>query len=422
MIGKKLSISELRNGIINSTFKGFPINSHSKSIGDFVGTRPNLFSSDFQFPVAVLRKSALDTNLKRMARYCKEVGADIAPHVKTHMSPEIAQMQIDHGAWALTVANFFQASVFLEFGFKRIFIANEVVEPSSIREISRLNQTEGIEIFFYVDSLENFNLIQSTLGSSQNELIRLFIEIGAPGARAGIRDLDEVEPLIVAITQDARFDIAGVAGFEGVVPVRDRTEEGLKDVRAFCQRIVSAGRILQKVRSRPEIILSAGGSSYFDIVVEEFATFGKGSKTLIRSGGYVAHDHGIYERTYPFVDVPAPDRFAPAIEVWAQVLSRPEEKCAILNLGKRDVGNDLENPFPLKRVRRNSSDVDSYSGKIDRLNDQHGYLFFDSPNEVNIGDVIGMGISHPCTTFDKWRYLPIVDDDYQVVEVVHTFF
>jgi D-serine dehydratase len=422
MIGKKHNVSDLRDGVIDSSFKGFPISSHSKSIGEFLGTHPNLFSSDFQFPLAVLRKSALDTNLKRMARFCQEVGADIAPHVKTHMSPEIAQMQIDHGAWALTVANFSQASVFLEYGFTRIFIANEVVEASSIREISRLNQTEGIEIFFYVDSLENFELIKSALGTSQNELIHLFLEIGLSGARAGIRNLDDVEPLIVAINQDPRFHIAGVAGFEGVVPVRDRSEEGLKDVRAFCQRIVTAGRILQKVLNRRVVILSAGGSSYFDIVVEEFATFGEGAKTLIRSGGYVAHDHGIYERTYPFVQDPAPDRFLPAIEVWAQVLSRPEDNWAILNLGKRDVGNDLENPFPLKRVGRGSSEVVPYSGKLDRLNDQHGYLFFDSANEVNIGDVIGMGISHPCTTFDKWRYLPVVDDEYRVVDVVHTFF
>jgi len=422
MSGEKLKVAKLNEAEISSTFKGFPINSHSKSIGEFLETHPHLFSSDFQFPLAILRKSALETNLKRMARYCTEVGADIAPHVKTHMSPEIAQMQIDHGAWALTVANFSQANIFLDFGFKRIFIANEIVEPSAIREISRLNQTGEIEIYFYVDSLENFNLVKSALGSSQNESIHLFLEIGLSGARAGIRNLDEVEPLIVAINQDARFDIAGVAGFEGMVHVKDRTEEGLKDIRAFCQRIVSAGRILQNVQSRPEVILSAGGSAHFDIVVEEFATFGEGSKTLIRSGGYVSHDHGIYERTYAFAQAAPPDRFAPAIEVWAQVLSQPDENWAILNLGKRDVGNDLENPFPVKRVRRGTTSVEPYSGRIDRFNDQHGYLHFDNTNDVNIGDVIGMGISHPCTTFDKWRYIPVVDDGYQVVQVVHTFF
>jgi D-serine deaminase-like pyridoxal phosphate-dependent protein len=38
------------------------------------------------------------------------------------------------------------------------------------------------------------------------------------------------------------------------------------------------------------------------------------------------------------------------------------------------------------------------------------------------GDWLGCGISHPCTAFDKWRYLPLVDDDYRVTDSVETAF
>ena len=36
--------------------------------------------------------------------------------------------------------------------------------------------------------------------------------------------------------------------------------------------------------------------------------------------------------------------------------------------------------------------------------------------------LVGCGISHPCTAFDKWRLIPVVDDDYTVVDAVLTFF
>ena len=39
-----------------------------------------------------------------------------------------------------------------------------------------------------------------------------------------------------------------------------------------------------------------------------------------------------------------------------------------------------------------------------------------------VGDVVLLGISHPCTTFDKWRVLFTVDDRYRVLGAVRTFF
>ena len=41
---------------------------------------------------------------------------------------------------------------------------------------------------------------------------------------------------------------------------------------------------------------------------------------------------------------------------------------------------------------------------------------------LKVGDMVGFGIGHPCTTFDKWGLLMIVDADYRVVEAVKTFF
>lgn len=54
--------------------------------------------------------------------------------------------------------------------------------------------------------------------------------------------------------------------------------------------------------------------------------------------------------------------------------------------------------------------------------DQHAYLEIGSRNELRVGDMIGFNISHPCLTFDKWRTLPVLDPNYNVVDVIQTFF
>lgn len=422
MISIGVEISTLDQKVIDSTFKGLPISAHGQTIREFLDLKPSLFTSGFQFPVAVIREKALSHNIFRMAQYCRDVNALISPHVKTTMSPQIAKKQVEAGAWAVTVANYFQANVFLDFGFKRVFIANEVLEPTAIRAIAERNLASDTEIIFYVDSLPGLDIVIDSLKGKKDAKLNLVIEIGNPGGRGGLRDIADVEPLARKISEDPRLILRGVSGFEGIIQVGDRSESGSAEMRDFCRRVVEAAGIARPYVKEEKIILTAGGSAYFDIVIEEFAKFAGESLVVLRSGGYVSHDHGTYENTYPFANENEQKRFYPAIELWSQVLSQPEHGCAILNFGKRDVGNDLENPFPLERVSRGAKGIHSYSGKIDRVNDQHAYLLFDHDNQVQIGDLIGVGISHPCTTFDKWRYIPLVDENDRVVDIIHTYF
>ena len=399
--------------VIESSFKGFPIDSYGKTLEAFLATKPNLFTSNFQFPIMVINERSLKNNIDRMASYCKSVGAELAPHVKTTMSPQIAQMQTDAGATALTIANFWQASIFISFGFKRLIIANEVLDPSAITEISRLNKGKEVQIIFYVDSLAGLEIVKQHTpdGGEQN----LFIEIGTDEGRGGVRDLDEVATIAKAIAADSRLKLRGVTGFEGAVPDAARSKKGEKKISKFCQKIVAAADRAYPYKSDAVFIISAGGSAYFEIVADELNKFAKEKILLLRSGGYVTHDSKYYEEIYPFRD--SQQTFKAAIEVWAQIISSPEPNFGVLNLGKRDIGNDLHNPIPFAKY---ASGLTTFSGQIEKLNDQHGYLR--SKQEFAVSQLIGLGISHPCTTFDKWRLIPLVNDNYDVVDCLYTFF
>ena len=404
---------------IDMTFKGLPMKAQGQTIQEFINSAPNLFTSNFQFPVAILKKTSLENNLHRMAEFCRNMNASLAPHVKTTMAPQIARMQIEQGAWALTVANFGQAHVFLKFGFKRIVIANEIVDRDAIRKISLINLTGESEIIFYLDSIEGFKIVQEALLDSPDGQIHILFEIGVQGGRGGIRNIEDLTTLAKRVSADPRVVVRGVSGFEGAVPGGDRSKAGVQKIREFAVKIVEAAKFVTPYVKRNEIIISAGGSAYFDIVAEEFAKFGAHARILLRSGAYITHDHVFYESIYPFSQEASAKHFLPAMELWAQVLTQPEPGLAILNLGKRDVGNDISNPVPIKKFRRTVREV---TAKIDHLSDQHGNMEFDIDQDIAVGDVIGMGISHPCTTFDKWKLIPLVDDAYGVIELIHTYF
>jgi D-serine deaminase-like pyridoxal phosphate-dependent protein len=399
--------------VIESTFKGFPIDSYGKTLEQFLATKPNLFTANFQFPIMVINERSLKNNIDRMASYCKSVGAELAPHVKTTMSPQIAQLQTDAGAFALTIANFWQASIFLSYGFKKLIIANEVLDPSAIAEISRLNKSKAAEIIFYVDSLAGLEIVKQHTADQGEQ--NLFVEIGTDDGRGGVRDLDEVVSIAKAIAADSRLKLRGVTGFEGAVPLAARNKKGEKRLTAFCQKIVAAADRAYPYISDAVFIISAGGSAYFEIVAAELNKFAQEKILLLRSGGYVTHDSKYYEEIYPFRD--SDQSFKAAIQVWAQIISSPERDFGVLNLGKRDIGNDLHNPIPFAKY---ANGLTPFTGEVEKLNDQHGYLR--SKQDFAVSQLIGLGISHPCTTFDKWRLIPLVNDNYDVVDCLYTFF
>jgi D-serine dehydratase len=399
--------------VIEDKFKGFPIDSYGKTLEQFLATNPNLFTANFQFPIMVLKESAVKNNIAQMMSFCNSVDAQLAPHVKTTMSPQLAQMQVAAGATALTVANFWQGRIFLKHGFKNLIIANEVLDPTAIAEIAKINKQKQAEIIFYVDSILALEIIQKHTPSEGEQ--NLFIEIGTENGRGGVRELSLVEQLAQRIKADQRLNLIGVTGFEGAVPDAARGRRGVKKISKFCQKIVAAAELAYPYKSDQPFVISAGGSAYFDIVARELNKFEKPRRLLLRSGGYITHDHKYYEEIYPFA---LSDRsFKPAIEVWAQVISKPEKDFGVLNLGKRDIGNDLHNPIPIKSY---DGQVKSFSAVIEKLNDQHGYLR--GKQEFSLAQLIGLGISHPCTTFDKWGLIPLVNDDYDLIDCLQTFF
>ena len=169
-------------------------------------------------------------------------------------------------------------------------------------------------------------------------------------------------------------------------------------------------------------VVTAGGSAYFDEVVNVLGRCPDWSLVL-RSGCYVTHDHGLYRRIAPA------GRFAkavpvlePALEAWAPVLSRPEPETAVLGIGRRDVSFDAGNPVVLHGRAADGTTLDTGGAVVRRLFDQHAVLSVPATARLAPGDELCLGVSHPCTTFDKWRWIPVLDAEDRITDVIRTFF
>ncbi len=396
----------------------------------------NLLSGELALPALVLKEKALANNIEVMAAYAREHGFFLAPHAKTTMAPQLFKRQLDAGAWGMTVANMTQAVVAYEAGASRVLVANEIVGRADAVAASRALGMPGRELYCLVDSVQGARLLDANMAEAgAGRQLGVLVELGVLGRRTGARSEEDVLALAAEVAGSRCLALAGVEGYEGVV-ASDRSEEALAAVDSYLLSLRHLVLRLGDGGAFPggaPVLVSAGGSKYFDRVAELLGPKAKqgghyGSldvQLIVRSGCYLVHDHGAYALTSPLAATAGSARpLLPALELWAEVLSAPEPGLAIVGLGKRDGPYDLGLPVPLGVVRAGERAVGPFTGaRLLSLDDQHGYLRLDPPGQALApGDRVIFGISHPCTAFDKWRTVLLVDSGYEVREEIRTFF
>ena len=463
-------LGALREHPIEPTEKGFGPLRGRASAASLAAARPWLPHSGLVYPLLILRESALANNLAAMASYCARAGVALAPHGKTAMSPELAARQLAHGAWGITVASIGQLQTYRAFGFPRLLLANELTDTAGIAWLAgELAADPGFEAYCYVDSTDGVAILDRIMRRHPaGRPLPVLVEIGHADGRTGCRTDEAALAVAKAAQATGTLTVAGVAGYEGTLPGPEgpggpggpggtgggqppvsggvwggRPPEETQ-VTQFCRRLRALADALGETDGSR--IVTAGGSAYFDVVTRELTASGTTPvQVILRSGAYLTHDHGFYGTVSPAGrGVAGAPALRPALELWAQVLSRPEPGLALLGAGRRDVGFDKGLPIPLRVIGSAGSvspggrppgtppilggnlppqtPLGTPLGTITELNDQHAYLRLDADAALGPGDLVALGISHPCTTLDKWRVLVVLNDDDRVIDIVHAFF
>jgi D-serine dehydratase len=427
---RETALAALAEHTLDISVKGIPPQAGPVTLGAIGGKGWNLLRGELTMPAAVLSRSALEHNSRWMRAFADKNSLSIAPHGKTTLAPQLFDLQARDGAWAITVSNVQQVALCRAFGFDRILIANQVVGRTEIDYLfGELDRSPDLELFCLVDSREGVRRLAAGATSHRSAArLGMLLEVGITGGRTGARTVDAALAVAREV-RDAGLSLRGIEGFEGILKTADEVDAFL----GFLAETAMACRRENLFSTEGPVILSAGGTAYFDRVAVLLGKKGSGGnfKVVTRSGCYLTHDSVIYEhalsdmRTRDSGHVLPPDGLRPALTVWTIVQSRPEPGRAILAMGRRDVGFDAGLPVPLLWYSEDSHDHPVAIGdghSVDALNDQHAYLTCPETSPLAVGDLVGCGISHPCTTFDKWQVLYVVDDNYTVVDAVKTFF
>jgi D-serine deaminase-like pyridoxal phosphate-dependent protein len=386
------------------------------TLDEFAARGDHLFTGPFTWPLMVLHASALDRNLAALAEFTEHHRLLFAPHGKTAMSPVLTQRQLDAGAWGITAATANQVLDFRRFGVPRILLANELLDPKVLRWVAaELDADPGFEFLFYADSPEGVSVASQAVERDGGRPLRVMVERGTPGGRTGCRTREQVMDVAREVVRAPGLELAGVAGYEGSL-------SDAEGVRGFLNDLLGDAAALTTEHHLDRPVLSVGGSAWFDVGAEEIGGR-EDILPILRSGAYVAHDDGLYRRTTPYNRLPeGGDALAGALELWAQVTSVPEPGLAIAAMGRREANFDQGFPIPRILRRADGTVVPADGVEVTNLNDHHAYLTIPDDLSVRPGDLLSFGISHPCTAFDRWQVIPVVDEGYRVTEAIATYF
>jgi D-serine dehydratase len=424
--------AEIAETALNAIVKGVPARASPLRLEQIKEQGWNLLSGDLPLPAAVLRYDRMRANSDWMTRFLSANGLQIAPHGKTSMAPQLYAMQHEAGAWAITVATTQQLAVVRHFGFPRAILANQPIGRVAIDAcLATLTADDDFDLLVLADSVAVVRALSEGAARAVDlkRSLGVLVEVGVAGGRTGARSNGEALEIARLVAQTPGLELRGIECYEGLLS-DTAAVDALLDAMLSVADAACAENIF---KLGVPVILSAGGSAFYDRVGERLEHVKLGDRPilkLVRSGCYLTHDSEGYKHHHERIlretrlRLP-PGQLQAALEVWAYVQSRPEPGKAILTVGKRDISYDLTLPHPLLWFRpgvdRAPTTIPA-GHQVQALNDQHCHMLLPEDSPLAVGDMVAFGVNHPCTTFDKWDLLLVVNEKYGVIDAVKTYF
>jgi D-serine deaminase-like pyridoxal phosphate-dependent protein len=379
-----------------------PPSAHGLSVDAFVAGAPRL--TDLWPPLLVLDDAVLDADIPFVAGSVAERGLELMPHGKTTMAPQLWKRQLDAGATGITVATPWQLGVAVDAGIPSIMLANPLTDPGALRWLAS-GGAGAARVWSWVDDADAVSWIEQSAGAI-DEPLEVLVELGRPGGRTGARSLDEAMRIAERVATSPALRLAGVAGYEGAI-AKGRDDLALDTAHRFVDDLVVLHHRLRDLYDGGDVIVTAGGSAFPDVVADVCAAAAADAEArfVLRSGAYITHDDGYYRSVSPFEG----HGLRAAARGVARVVSHPEPGLVLVDAGKRDFPYDEGLPVPLFALARDGGRLELGGASVAKLNDQHAFVRLEADAGIRLGDLIVFGLSHPCTMFDKWRLIPVVD-------------
>ncbi len=325
-------------------------------------------------PALLVDLPMMEANLRRMADFFRGREAKLRPHAKTHKCPIIAQKQIELGAIGTTCAKLGEAEALVEGGISDILIANQIVGSPKIARLMDLTQEANLMVA--VDDPENVRSL-SRAASAKGVKMRALVEVDIGMGRCGVSPGQATRNLAEQVSRSPGLSFAGLMGYEGHLVFVPSLKERTRRCQEAMALLLETKDLIER-SGLPVSIVSGGGTGTYAI------TGPLSGITEVQAGSYLFMD-GRYR------GIEALDDFDIALTLLTTVISRPNEKRAIIDAGMKAITHEFGLPA-----------INSRPGaKLIALAEEHGIIQFEEPeSRLKAGDKIELIPSHGCTTIN----------------------
>lgn len=347
-------------------------------------------------PQVVVDLARLEANIARVPASLP-ASVELHPHVKTHKSFRIAELQRKAGAKGFTVSRPPEAAAFLRAGFGPVTVAFPVVSSAEAARLLRLAGNAGVKLRFIVDSPIGVDAIAGAardIGGAVEVLMKVDVGLHRCGVDPASQDAVD---LARRVADTASLRLAGLLSHAGhaysagnAADVREVAAAELDQMRQLQQRLAAAGLDAQRISvgSTPTVLANAG----FEGVDE------------VRPGNYVFFDLAA-------VRLGIARRRDVALAVLATVVSA-NDRVAIVDAGSKTLSSDL-GPHG-SRTGGGYGEAYALEGgaalPVIQLSEEHGFLSLDG-RTLRVGSKVLIVPNHSCTVVNLAERICILDDE-----------
>ncbi len=341
-------------------------------------------------PALLIDNDLMKNNLLFMQEKANQYHVNLRPHTKTHRMPELARMQMDGGAYGITVAKVGEAEVMAENGLANIFVANEIVGLSKLERVKALNRKISIRIG--VDSEYQINQLEEVF-QNEEKGIEVLIEVEVGENRSGVITDEQLINLAKHIQTKKKVILKGVFSHEGHSYKAKNIEACIEASIENQKRTLRAGTMIKELGIAIDTIsIGATPSMMHGGIIEGI--------TEIRPGTYIFMDVGQGSSIQNFNKC--------AATVLATIISKPTDERVVLDAGAKSLTSQNRSEGICAThgygLVKNSNDL-----RLSGVFDEHGLIYNkEFRDSMEIGDKIEIIPNHICPTCNLYEKVYLV--------------
>jgi D-serine deaminase-like pyridoxal phosphate-dependent protein len=334
-------------------------------------------------PSLLVYPDRIEKNIKLMISMIGDV-TRLRPHIKTHKTAEIIEMQMQHGIQKFKCATIAEAELLAQCDAKDILLAMQPVGANLTRFFELISTYPNSEFSTIVDNNTSIDHI-SNMAASRHITVRLFLDLNTGMNRTGIEPNDNAVELFIRIAEDPNLIACGLHAYDGhirdtnIVLRKKACDAAFKLVTNLKQKIEASG-----VEVKTLVI---GGSPSFPIHAKRENVETSPGTTLLWDERY-----GTSFRDMPFL---------PAAVLLTRIISKPKEGIVCLDLGHKAIAPEMD--FP--RVKIFGLEDAEQIGQ----SEEHLVLHYAQSDTLKTGDVFYAIPMHICPTVAKYSKVLTVE-------------